>query len=191
MVRGNQTLKFGGDLRVRQNSNFDGGRAGDIKGQVQYGTGVGGFLSGNYSGIIGPDDSGSSYANLLLGYRPALLNRGTPGGPYLLSNKELAFYVQDDWKVRPDLTLNVGLRYDIFTPQTERYDRQTNFDPATGNLIPAAASGFNGRGLAKTDKNHLGPRIGIAYSGFKKDKTFVLRVAMGYSIHPMSAASNR
>ena len=43
----------------------------------------------------------------------------------------MAFFVQDDWKVNPDLTLNLGLRYDIFTAPTERFDRKANFDPAT------------------------------------------------------------
>ena len=76
---------------------------------------------------IGPLDSGSSYANLLLGNPPAHIDRSVPGGPYLQSGKEISFFVQDDWKVNPDLTLNLGLRYDIFTPFTERYDRQLNF----------------------------------------------------------------
>src|SRR5262249_14739025 len=71
-VRGSHTLKFGGDLRLRQNTNFDGGRAGGIKGNWQYGTGAGGFIAGNYGGIpIGPRDSGSGAANVLLGYSPA------------------------------------------------------------------------------------------------------------------------
>ncbi len=132
LVKGNSTFKFGGDYRVRQNSNFDGGRNNGTKGNYQYGTTGSGFVSGNYNGI-GPNDTGSSLANFLLGYQPGFVGRGDPGGPYLQSSKEIAFFVQDDWKVNPDLTLNLGLRYDVFTAPTERFDRQSNFDPVTQN----------------------------------------------------------
>src|ERR1043165_706349 len=64
VVHGNSTFKFGGDLRVRQNSNFDGGRLGGTKTNTQYGTTGSGFVSGNYNGI-GPNDTGSSVANFL------------------------------------------------------------------------------------------------------------------------------
>jgi len=178
VIKGNSTFKFGGDYRVRQNSNFDGGRNNGTKGNYQYGTTNSGFVSGNYNGI-GPNDTGSSLANFLLGYQPGFVGRGDPGGPYFQSSKEMAFFVQDDWKVNSDLTLNLGLRYDIFTAPTERFDRQSNFDPATKNIQVAGESASGGRDLANTDKNNFGPRIGFAYSGFKSDKTLVLRGGYG------------
>ncbi len=183
VVKGNSTYKVGGDLRVRQNSNFDGGRNGGTKGNYQYGTSNSGFVSGNYNGI-GPNDTGSSLANFLLGYQPGFVTRGNPGGPYFQSSKELAFYVQDDWKVSPDLTLNLGLRYDIFTAPTERFDHQSNFDPATKTIIVAGDNAPGGRDLANTDKNNFGPRFGFAYSGFRPDKKLVLRGGYGilYSV---------
>ncbi|HXM35732.1 MAG TPA: TonB-dependent receptor, partial [Pyrinomonadaceae bacterium] len=176
--KGAHGLKFGGDLRVRQNTQFDGGRTGGTKGNVVYGSSSGGFASFNYTGI-GPADSGSSMANLLLGYSPGSVTRGNPGGPYLLSNKEIDFYVQDDWKVNPNLTLNLGLRYDVFTPPTERYDQQSNFDPATRNLIRAGSGNPLGRTLIHTDKNNFGPRIGFSYSGLMNDRKLVLRGGYG------------
>jgi hypothetical protein len=178
LVRGNSSYKFGGDYRVRQNSNYDGGRNNGTKGNYQYGTTDSGFVSGNYNGI-GPNDTGSSLANFLLGYQPGFVGRGDPGGPYLQSSKEMAFFVQDDWKVNQDLTLNLGLRYDIFTAPTERFDRQSNFDPVTKTIQMAGPNAPGGRDLANTDKNNFGPRIGFAYSGFKEDKTFVLRGGYG------------
>jgi hypothetical protein len=183
VVKGPAAYKFGGDLRVRQNSNFDGGRNNGTKGNYQYGTTGSGFVSGNYNGI-GPNDSGSSLANFLLGYQPGFVGRGDPGGPYFQSSKEIAFFVQDDWKVKPDLTLNLGLRYDIFTAPTERFDRQSNFEPATKTILVASKDGPGGRSLSKTDKNNFGPRIGFAYSGFGADKKFVLRGGYGllYSV---------
>lgn len=180
-VRGDHVLKFGGDFRVRQNSNFDGGRNGGMKGNVQYGTSVGGFLAGNYGGqqIIGPDDSGSGIANFLLGYDPAFITRGTPGGPYFQSNRELSFFGQDDWKASSSLTLNLGLRWDLFGQPTERFDRQTNFNPANDTLTRAGENAPNGRDLVQSDNNNFGPRIGFAWSGLKSDKTVVLRGGYG------------
>jgi outer membrane receptor protein involved in Fe transport len=185
-VRGTSTFKFGGDLRVRQNSNFDAGRAGAIKGQYQYGTGQGGasnngFLVGNFSGIpIGPDDSGSGIANFLLGYTPAFVSRGTPGTPPFLSNKEISFFGQNDWKVSPTLTLNLGLRWDLFTQPTERFDSQSNYNPATDTLTRAGENAPGGRDLVNSDKNNFGPSAGFAWSGFRSDKTVVVRG--GYAI---------
>jgi hypothetical protein len=188
VVKGRSTFKVGGDFRVRQNSNFDGGRNGGTKGNYQYGTSnvtdlAGnnvdrGFVSGNYNGI-GPNDTGSSLANFLLGYSPGFLTRGDPGGPFFQSSKEIAFFVQDDWKVRPDLTLNLGLRYDIFTAPTERYNAQTNFDPVTRQINVAGEGAPGGRDLAETDMNNFGPRFGFAYSGLKEDKSLVIRGGYG------------
>jgi Carboxypeptidase regulatory-like domain/TonB dependent receptor len=184
-VHGTSTWKFGADLRVRQNSNFDAGRAGAIKGQYQYGTGAGGFLAGNYSGVpIGPQDSGSGSANFLFGYNPAFTSRGTPGTPPFLSNREISFFGQDDWKVSPTLTLNLGLRWDLFTQPTERFDNQANYDPATDTLVRAGDSAPGGRDLVNSDKNNFGPSIGFAWSGFRSDKSVVLRggYAIKYSV---------
>lgn len=176
VVRGNKTFKFGGEFRVRQNQPATAGT--NAKGQYQIGTQNGGFLAGNYSGIpIGPLDSGSSYANLLLGRPPSHIDRNVPGGPYFQSGKEISFFVQDDWKVNQDLTLNLGVRYDIFTPYTERFDRQLNFVPEQNALI--RAGGGVPRGLRETDKNNIGPRVGFAWSGFREDKTVVVRGGYG------------
>ncbi|MEJ7861353.1 MAG: TonB-dependent receptor [Pyrinomonadaceae bacterium] len=178
VVRGSQIFKVGTDLRNRRNSNFDGGRNGGTKGNYQYGTSAGGFVSGNYD-VIGNNDSGSAVANFLLGYQPGFVTRGSPGGPYTIQNSELAFFVQDDWKVNNDLTLNLGVRYDIFTSPTERFDRQSNFDPTTGRINVAGENAPGGRDLAKNDLNNFGPRIGFAYSGLLPNKKLVFRGGYG------------
>jgi len=184
-VRGASTFKFGGDLRVRQNSNFDAGRAGAIKGQYQYGTGAGGFLAGNFSGInIGPKDSGSGAANFLLGYAPGFVSRGSPGTPPFLSNHEISFFGQDDWKVNDTLTLNLGLRWDLFTQPVERFNNQSNYNPTNDTLTRAGDSAPGGRDLVNSDHNNFGPSVGFAWSGFKSDKTVVLRggYALKYAV---------
>ncbi len=179
VVKGNSVFKFGFDGRLRQNTNIDGGRNGGIKGNVQYGTTESGFANFAYNGI-GANDTGSALANFLLGYTPGTLTRGTPGTDALLESKEIAFFVQDDWKATQNLTLNLGLRYDLFTAPTERYNRISNFDPRTGNLIFA---GDSNRDLSKNDKNNFGPRIGFAYS-LGKNKSIVMRGGYGivYSV---------
>jgi len=180
-VHGSSTFKFGGDYRVRQNSNFDGGRAGGMKGNWQYGTGAGGFIAGNFGGIpIGAKDSGSGAANLLFGYAPGFVTRGTPGTPPFLSNHEISFFAQDDWKASPTLTMNLGLRWDLFTQPTERHDAQSNYDPATDRLTRAGDGAAGGRDLVNSDMNNFGPTVGFAWSGFRSDKSVVLRG--GYAI---------
>ncbi len=179
VVKGSSIFKFGADFRVRQNTNIDGGRNGGIKGNVQYGTSRretfdnSGFVNSSYNGI-GPNDTGSALANFLLGYAPGFVTRGTPGTDALLSSKEIAFFVQDDWKVNQNLTLNLGLRYDIFTSPTERFDRISNFDPASGNIVVAGEDSPNGRDLAKTDLNNFQPVIGFAYA-IGENKNVVVR----------------
>jgi Carboxypeptidase regulatory-like domain/TonB dependent receptor len=173
VVKGNSVFKFGADFRVRQNTNIDGGRGGGIKGNVQYGTTESGFANFAYNGI-GPNDTGSALANFLLGYNPGTITRSSPGTDALLSTKETAFFVQDDWKVSQNLTLNLGLRYDLFTAPTERFDRLSNFDLATRTIVTAGENSPNGRDLSKTDKNNFQPVVGFAYS-IGKDKNIVIR----------------
>ena len=70
-------------------------------------------------------------------------------------------YAQDDFKVNDKLTLNLGLRYEYATPQWERDNNATNFDPVTKTLVKASSSD---RYLVNPDKNNLGPRLGFAYA---------------------------
>ena len=71
-------------------------------------------------------------------------------------------FFQDDWKVTPKLTLNLGIRYDFATWPYEGADRMTNFDPVTGTTFTPANSPY-GRSLVRSDKNNLAPRLGLAY----------------------------
>jgi outer membrane receptor protein involved in Fe transport len=71
-------------------------------------------------------------------------------------------FFQDDWKVTPKLTLNLGLRYDYATWPYEGADRLTNLDPTTGQKFTPTNSSF-GRTLVKPDKNNFAPRLGLVY----------------------------
>jgi hypothetical protein len=87
-------------------------------------------------------------------------------------------YVQDDIKVNPALTLNVGLRYEYATPQYEKDNFLTNFDPATNSLIQAKNGSIYDRALVNPDRNNFAPRLGAAWA--VADKT-VVRAGYGIS----------
>jgi hypothetical protein len=73
-------------------------------------------------------------------------------------------YLQDDYKVNSHLTLNLGLRYEFGTPQWEKDNFLTNFDPATNTLIKATDGSIADRALVNPDKNNFAPRLGVAYA---------------------------
>ncbi len=87
-------------------------------------------------------------------------------------------YLQDDIKVSPALTLNVGLRYEFATPQYEKDNFLTNFDPATNSLIGAKDGSVYDRALVNPDRNNWAPRLGAAWA--VADKT-VVRAGYGMS----------
>jgi len=73
-------------------------------------------------------------------------------------------YLQDDWKVSSKLTLNLGVRYEYATPQWERDNRLTNFDPTSNRLILATDGSIADRSQVNPDRNNWAPRFGFAYS---------------------------
>jgi len=87
-------------------------------------------------------------------------------------------YVQDDWRVAPNLTFNLGLRYEFGTPQWEDENFLTNFDPSTNTLLQASDGSLYDKTLVHPDKNNFAPRVGVAYSLTPKT---VIRSAYGKS----------
>ena len=75
---------------------------------------------------------------------------------------EPSVYVQDDWRATRRLTLNLGARYDVFTPFTEMHNRLSNFDTGTGKIIVANQNGVSATAGVKTDYSNLAPRVGFA-----------------------------
>lgn len=72
-------------------------------------------------------------------------------------------YVQDDFQVNPDLTFNLGVRYEFATPQYERDNRLSNFDPATNTVILARGGSLGDRATVNPDRNNFAPRLGVAW----------------------------
>ena len=73
------------------------------------------------------------------------------------------YFLQDDYRISPKLTANVGLRYEYATPPRERDNQFANFDPATGTMIFATDGDTFERALIHPDRNNFAPRIGFAY----------------------------
>ncbi len=80
-------------------------------------------------------------------------------------------YLQDDFKVSPKLTLNLGVRYEFSTPLYEAQNRLSNYDPKTNSIIQAKNGSLYDRGLVDPDYNNFAPRIGFAYNLL--DKTVI------------------
>lgn len=90
------------------------------------------------------------------------------GNPLLhYANENFAFFVQDDWKAHPRLSLNLGVRYDVSTVSRERDGFLQTFDPVTLKTSP------RGQKIYDADKNNFGPRFGFAYDLFGNQKTVV------------------
>ena len=76
-----------------------------------------------------------------------------------------SFYGQDTWRVRPNLTINYGVRYELYPPfWLNRKNQTANFSPANGGeMVSATSSGWYGRTLIHPDKLDFAPRVGFAY----------------------------
>ena len=87
-------------------------------------------------------------------------------------------YVQDDFRFNDKLTLNIGMRYEYATPQWEKDNFLTSFDPTTNSLVLAKDGSIADRSLVNPDRNNFAPRVGLAYQ--LTDRT-VLRTGYGVS----------
>ena len=81
----------------------------------------------------------------------------------LRQNMQFA-YVQDDFRVNDRLTLNLGVRYEYATPQWEKDNILSNFDPVERRMVMATDGSLSSRALIDPDRNNLGPRLGLAYT---------------------------
>jgi hypothetical protein len=109
-----------------------------------------------------------------------------------LTNNTHNLYLQDDWKATPQLTLNVGLRWEFTSPYADLYNRVSNFDPASqtvltttpgatavaGAITPVSFGGIYGQTLVHPDYKDFAPRLGFAYA---VDSKTVVRGGFGIS----------
>jgi hypothetical protein len=126
--------------------------------------------------IAGQDSASYNLADFIFGV-PAIISQGS----YTVVNLRQyvhSFYFQDDYKVTPKLTLNLGLRWDFATPLYERDNNYSNFDPTTNTMMKAHPGDLYTRSLVHPDYKDWGPRVGLAYSLFPKT---VIRSGYGIS----------
>jgi hypothetical protein len=203
-LHGKHTLRFGADVRLYRTFGFFGGF--DVSPQLAFlPTYTNGPLDNSAVAPIGQE-----YASFLLGIPSGQMTRSAS---FASQNTYYAGFIQDDWKLTPKLTVNLGLRYEFESPIYERFDRAVRgFDRTDPNPIAAAAianyakspipqlpvsqfqvlggllfaGGSNGHELWGGQNKTFLPRIGLAY---QFDRNTVIRA--GYGIFYDTIGVNR
>jgi hypothetical protein len=143
IMRGAHGFKLGGEVRkIQENGILDLLARGSM----------------SFSGAV----SGSGISDLLLGY-PSFSLQSQSDNPQTQRTTSIGGFVQDDWKVSPRLTLNLGLRYEYNSPPVDPTNRMTAFNLATGTLTQVGTRGVSRSGI-RPDWNNLAPRVGLAYA---------------------------
>ncbi len=164
VVHGKHSLKMGPQVRFSQFNLF---QIGQPRGAFSF--------SGEYTSDSpsSGDGTGNALADMLLG----LPTSSTISTLTYFGNRQHTYgaFIQDDYKISPTLTLNLGLRYDYTSPLAEAHNQQSNFDFATAQLVVAGQNGASA-GLVTTDKDDFAPRIGLAWN---PRKNTVIRAGYG------------
>jgi hypothetical protein len=160
---GKHSVKTGADIRRER---FD-----TVKGTPFFGQDIFGATFTSSSNSPG---SGLPFADFLLGY-PSFIQ----GTPMLDWGRQRSlytgFFVQDDWKITKSLTLNLGVRYELFTQPVDARDLGSLFNITTGQYALPGKNGYS-RAIVQGDHNNFGPRAGFAWQVNQK---LVLRGGYG------------
>jgi len=151
ITRGKHTFKTGADIR---RPRFD-----NLRGNPFFGQFIFGSILSSSSDTPG---SGAPFADYLMGF-PSLIQ-----GTQMLDwgrQREIYFgtFFQDDWKITSKLTLNLGVRYDLYTQPVDARDRGGLFDLDKAIFAVPGRNGYT-RAIVDGDHNNIGPRVGFAYN---------------------------
>jgi len=188
-VKGKHSLKFGYEYEHLWMAVSDNN---PLYGSFTYG--------GGYSNAGGPSVSDTYFADFLFG-TTSVYSAANPFTAHLRQTFNNA-YVQDDWKALPNLTLNIGLRWEYGSPYSEQNDFISNFDPGTQTVLTISktatapangvtpfvnAEGIYGKTLINPDYTDFAPRLGFAYA---PDGKTAIRGGFGLSfVHYTRAGS--
>ncbi len=174
-IKGKHTIKSGGSitLRSREILNPD-----TITGVFTFNNNMTSNCAGQPAGCSVNSSTGFDVASFMLGLVNTKARNYFDEDTYTETRPEYALYTQDDFRVTNRLTLNLGLRWDVYPPWIEVDDRQSNFDEATGKFVVASdgavVNGVEvGRYLQTYSKGDLGPRFGFAYDLNGSGRTIV------------------
>ncbi len=166
-LRGNHSLKFGGEVRfIRLYTDRLGGTT------YSY-SNLASFLTNTAATVQYNGDVSS----------PSPFNNGATGNRFAKQEYYIGF-VQDEWRVKPNLTFNYGLRYEYYSPLREDQDRQVVFDIDKGVILPSNTTVY------KSIKTNFAPRLSVAWSPFEKATGFfgggktVVRAGFGINYGP-------
>jgi hypothetical protein len=167
-IHGNHSFKFGADVRYAYNLRVpsDSHRAGQ--------------LDFNNDITQGPNGAGGAgLAGFLLGYVSHFERYVSNSTDAYETQPRIFFYGQDTWRVTNKLTVNLGLRWEIYKPESAARTGSGGWvDLATGEMRVAGQNGVDLTGNTDTDYKHLAPRLGIAYQANSKT---VIRLGYGRS----------
>ena len=173
---GRHTVKLGVQFQRQQQNNFYPGNDGSVGGFYYLGAG---------SATPNPDPNqythnGYAAADFLLN-RASFVSKGGVAGPVGMRSWRDAYFVQDDWKVTPNLTLNLGVRYEYDQPIYEVNHKMSTIDPNNPSVVlldgsPQAIAAGYGRGLVDPFYGSVMPRVGFSYAATPR---FVVRGGYG------------
>jgi len=178
-MHGNHMVQFGGEaLHEREYSLGTGNSFGSWAFQA----------SATASSSV--PNSGDAFADFLLGLPFRFQQRGH--SPIDAAETLWQAWIQDDWKILPRLTLNLGVRWDPWLPPIDNQDPQIGFEPGVQSVVaPNAPLGlvFSGdaglrASIFPADWNNIAPRVGLAYDPFGNGKS-VIRAAYGIFYRPV------
>jgi hypothetical protein len=175
-VKGKHTVKSGGSLTLRSREILN---ADSITGVFNFNNNMTSNCAGQTAaGCAVNSATGFDVASFMLGLvntkNRALFDANT----YTEKRPEYSVYVQDDYRLSNRLTMNLGLRWDVYVPWIEKDNRQSNFDETTGKFVVASDNAVIagvevGRYLQTYSKGDLAPRFGLAYDLTGDGKTMI------------------